>query len=61
MSKLCDTAEGPKEIANNLDTDQEKLVSQIFTSAIELLMEVYPARSQAKKLHHVRRVRHLVL
>ena len=38
MSKLCDTAEGAKEIANNLDTDQEKAVSQVSTCAIGLLM-----------------------
>lgn len=49
MSKLCDTAEGAKEIANNLDTDQEKAVSQISTCAIELLMEADSARKQAKK------------
>ena len=49
MSRLCDTTDGAKEIASNLDTDQEEGVRQVSQCIIELMPEGNSARKQEKK------------
>jgi len=49
MSRQCESDEGAKEVAHNLDTDQEKGLSQMSNCVFELMLEANTATREKKK------------